>query len=129
MGRKKVWESASEQDRASRKRREGLDSVKALKLMQFSLTLEDKFVLEDLREAWGVQGIRGGLPAPERGRKAVSERTQNGSGKAAGETEETNRIMIRNLRSQNTASKTKEGVRRGISEDVSCGRGGSHRTP
>ncbi|MDA8150158.1 MAG: hypothetical protein M0041_03330 [Nitrospiraceae bacterium] len=29
---------------------------KALKLMQFSLTLANKFVLEDLREAWGCTG-------------------------------------------------------------------------
>nr|EES52634.1 MAG: hypothetical protein UBAL3_92050006 [Leptospirillum ferrodiazotrophum] len=53
MGRKKVWETASERAKASRKRRESIDSVKALKLMQFSLTLEDKFILEDLLEAWG----------------------------------------------------------------------------
>lgn len=56
MGRKKIWDTASERARGSRKRREGIDSVKALKLMQFSLTLEDKFVLGDLREAWGCTG-------------------------------------------------------------------------
>jgi hypothetical protein len=56
MGRKKAWESDSARARASRKRREGLDSVKALNLMQFSLMLEDKFVLEDLKEAWRCTG-------------------------------------------------------------------------
>ncbi|MEC4683084.1 MAG: hypothetical protein VST70_05330 [Nitrospirota bacterium] len=30
--------------------------MKALKLMQFSITMEDKFLLEDLREAWGCTG-------------------------------------------------------------------------
>lgn len=56
MGRKKVWESASDRATASRKRREAIDGVKALKLMQFSLTLANKFILEDLREAWGYTG-------------------------------------------------------------------------
>lgn len=53
MGRAKIWETDSARAKASRKRREVIDGVKALKLMQFSLTLEDKFILEDLREAWG----------------------------------------------------------------------------
>jgi hypothetical protein len=53
MGRKKVWSTASERAEASRKRREAIDGVKALRLMQFSLQLSDKFILEDLQEAWG----------------------------------------------------------------------------
>ena len=53
MGRKKIWDTASERARGSRKRREKIDSVKALKLMQFSLTLEDKFIVNDLQETWG----------------------------------------------------------------------------
>ncbi len=56
MGRKKVWSTASERAEASRKRREGIDGVNALRLMQFSLTMGDKFVLEDLQEAWGCTG-------------------------------------------------------------------------
>jgi hypothetical protein len=56
MGRKKLWESDNERARASRKRREAIDGVNALKLMQFSLQLSDKFVLEDLQEAWGCTG-------------------------------------------------------------------------
>ena len=56
MGRKKVWSTASERAEASRKRREAIDGVKALRLMQFSLQLSDKFILEDLQEAWGCTG-------------------------------------------------------------------------
>ena len=56
MGRKKLWESDNERARASRKRREAIDGVNALKLLQFSLTLGDKFVLDDLRGAWGCTG-------------------------------------------------------------------------
>ena len=53
MGRKKVWESATERSRESRKRRAVIDGPNALKVMQFSLKLSDKFILEDLRDAWG----------------------------------------------------------------------------
>ncbi|MCL4461214.1 MAG: hypothetical protein M1297_05815 [Nitrospirae bacterium] len=53
MGRKKVWSTASERAEASRKRREAIDGVNALRLMQFSFQLSDKFILEDLQEAWG----------------------------------------------------------------------------
>ena len=33
--------------------REAIGNVKALKLMQFSLTLEDKIILVDFQETWG----------------------------------------------------------------------------
>ena len=68
---------------------------KALKLMQFSLTLANKFILEDLPGGMGVYRVGGRRQAPERGRKPIQEGDQDGPGKTAGSSEETNRIMIR----------------------------------
>lgn len=53
MGRKKVWQSDTERLRASRERRKDENNgPEALRLMQFSLTLGDKFLLEDLAALW-----------------------------------------------------------------------------
>ena len=62
MRRKKLWNTDSERARASRKRRENIDSVKALKLMQFSLTLENKFVLGDLGPGTSITTPNNGSP-------------------------------------------------------------------
>ncbi|MHB8370909.1 MAG: hypothetical protein ACYDBP_14705 [Leptospirales bacterium] len=57
MAREKIHESASERARASRKRREANKIIpEALKLMQFSLTLKDKFIVQDLKRVWNCTG-------------------------------------------------------------------------
>ena len=48
--------------KVSRKRREAIDSVKTIKLMQFSLPLEDKFILEDICGRCVGAPSRRGLP-------------------------------------------------------------------
>ncbi len=54
MGRKRIYETASDRATASRKRRREIPGPEMLKLVQASLTLDDTFVLDDLRAAWGL---------------------------------------------------------------------------
>ena len=51
MSRKRIYESASDRATASRKRRQEIPGPGMLKLVQTSLTLDDKFILDVLREA------------------------------------------------------------------------------
>ena len=54
MSRKRIYESDSDRATASRKRRREIPGPGMLKLVQASMTLDDTFVLDDLREAWGL---------------------------------------------------------------------------
>ena len=54
MSRKRIYKSDSDRATASRKRRREIPGPRMLKLVQASMTLDDTFVLDDLREAWGL---------------------------------------------------------------------------
>lgn len=58
MPRKKIYESDTGRAKASRDKRKGINGIQALRVKQFSLTLEDVFVLEDLRRKWACSGTK-----------------------------------------------------------------------
>ena len=58
MPRKKIHESDSIRAKASRDKRRAIDGIQVLRVKQFSLTLEDVFVLDDLKKAWGCNGTQ-----------------------------------------------------------------------
>lgn len=58
MPRKKIHESDSIRAKASRDKRKAIDGIQVLRVKQFSLTLEDVFVLDELKEAWKCTGTQ-----------------------------------------------------------------------
>lgn len=56
MPRKKVHSSDTERASVSRKLRQDLGGLNALKVKQFSLTREDVFMLDDLKKEWECNG-------------------------------------------------------------------------
>ncbi|MHB1285318.1 MAG: hypothetical protein ACYCYP_01940 [Leptospirales bacterium] len=56
MPRKRIHLSDAERASVSRKLRQDLDGLNALKVKQFSLTREDVFMLDDLKNAWECSG-------------------------------------------------------------------------